>query len=195
MLYQNLNEIFNSLLNAVIFGFLSNVLVLVISVFLDFSASIILIPKYISRISGSPKNVKECFSFYYTNNARKSYVVEFIKDFLSVVLIGILYSIFNYAASDGIFRVYILITAIMSFFAFEKYILPYFEFFVRKVISFIYGTVVWSFSVVAIPISKFFLFISKKTFKRITKFTQNSQNDIKNKKESGKICKLTKKIG
>lgn len=147
-------EIARSLYLSVLFGVCLACIYTASDTFLIAVKRVVSLPGDIIRVSQnySLQNIKNLSSC--NINGNKATKVNNVYDSILFLIFGMLLIIHFYVVLDGIFRIYVLIIVILSFLLFKKTFGRFFSLIIEKIVSYIYGTLLLCFGLVALPMYK-----------------------------------------
>ena len=106
-------EVFESVLYAIAFGLSFGVFRFFVGTVLDYIEELVAIPTHVIRVTESREAFKSALRSKIALKRNSGNVKLFIKDIIVFLTAGIVFSIVLYAATDGVFRVYMLALSVL----------------------------------------------------------------------------------
>ncbi|MBQ9070438.1 MAG: hypothetical protein IJY23_03725 [Clostridia bacterium] len=200
MLYQSFGQIISSLLYSSLFGIMMGIIGVGINAVIDSFEALVLFPKLAFKSSYGIKAMKSVIKSMNCKEEAKSSVKQFTRDFLYVLVYGILFSLLLYVAADGMFRLYVFAVCLFFTFAFDKTLGKWLEFIFIRIIYALRVFLLIALSLALIPMRIISRFVYKRVIMRIyAKIKVKNKLKVKvkthnaGKETKKKLCKTTKK--
>lgn len=191
MLYADFRDVVYTVGETILFGFAMGIYSVLLSSILFSVENFVLMPK---RIYQSSKKISDVLNFRKIEiNSRESAKNKgkMFFDFLYVLSYGIFFKLFTYVATDGIFRLHILLISLGTTYVFYLVLGQHARILLMKLINFICSLVTMSFCILILPVRKILngiALLNNTIFKKILSVNKNKRfaNFVRKKKSCAK---------
>jgi hypothetical protein len=189
MIAFTFEEIFKSVISSIFFGALFGAAYRISNVIFVFLHKLLFIFYDSLKLAGniSKENLKEA-----VENRKKrgaSEITKNVLDFFFFLIFGIGTIILTYAVTDGIFRLYVILTVILFFFVSKELVTDKISLIIDKLLNKLHKTILLFFAVLVSPIRKIFLFAVKYLREKHRKKRQSDKKKIKGNLRYARIKK------